>query len=65
MNIVSSMTLKNITSAWHKRIATNVAVPNDKAFIKEPNKTMTKKSQINDAKQICRGEKTGCSSLPL
>ena len=65
MNIVSSMTLKNITRAWHKIIAMKVAVPKDNAFIVEPKSTRMKKSHINEAKQICKGEKTGFSSLPL
>ena len=65
MNNVSKTTLTNITIAWHKIMAKNVAKPNAKAFIIEPNITRMKKSQINDAKAICIGSKYGLSSFGL
>ena len=55
MKNVSINTLKNITKAWQTIIARNVAKPNAQAFITLPNKTKTKKSQINEAKQMCKG----------
>ena len=39
--------------------------PKAQAFINEPNHNKKKKSQTNDAKQICNGLINGLSSFPL
>ena len=65
MKNVSKTTFTNITKAWHKKMVMNKLKPKAQAFISEPNHNRKKKSQINDAKQICNGLINGLSSLPL
>ena len=65
MKNVSKTTFTNITRAWHKKIVMNKSKPNARAFINEPNHNKKKKSQTNDAKQICNGLINGLSSFPL